>query len=76
MIEPVFDEDGHDVDFVFRYCNKHMAAVDGIPVEDMLNRSFYEVFKNGDIKSISAPNNFFRHSGLIIISILQSERLK
>lgn len=50
VIELVFDESGHGVDFVFRYCNKHMAVVEGIPVEDMINRSFYEVFKNGDKK--------------------------
>ena len=50
VIELVFDENGHGVDFVFRYCNKHMAVVEGIPVEDMLNRSFNEVFKNGDKK--------------------------
>ena len=50
VIELVFDENGHGVDFVFRYCNKHMEAVEGIPVEEMLNRSFYEVFKNGDRK--------------------------
>ena len=50
VIELVFDADGHGVDFVFRYFNKHMEVVDGIPVEEMLNRSFYEVFKNGDRK--------------------------
>lgn len=50
VIELVFDEDGHGVDFIFRYCNKHMEVVEGIPVEEMLNRSFYEVFKNGDRK--------------------------
>ena len=50
VIELTFDENGHGVDFIFRYCNKQMAVVEGIPVEDMLNRSFYEVFKNGDRK--------------------------
>ena len=50
VIKLVFDADGHGVDFVFRYFNKHMEVVDGIPVEEMLNRSFYEVFKNGDRK--------------------------
>lgn len=50
VIELTFDENGHGVDFVFRYCNKHMEVVEGIPVEEMLNRSFYEVFKNGDRK--------------------------
>ena len=50
VIELVFDENGHGIDFIFRYCNKHMEVVEGIPVEEMLNRSFYEVFKNGDRK--------------------------
>lgn len=50
VIELVFDENGHGVDFIFRYCNKYMEIVEGIPVEEMLNRSFYEVFKNGDKK--------------------------
>ena len=50
VIELVFDEDGHGVDFIFRYCNKEMAVVEGVTVEEMLNRSFYEVFRNGDRK--------------------------
>ena len=50
VIELVFDAGGHGVDFIFRYCNKHMEVVEGIPVEEMLNRSFYEVFKDGDRK--------------------------
>lgn len=50
VIELVFDEDGHGVDFIFRYCNKEMAVVEGVPVEEMLNRSFYEVFRNVDRK--------------------------
>lgn len=48
IIELVFDANGHGVDFVFRYCNKEMAHIEGVPVEEMLNRSFYEVFRNGD----------------------------
>ena len=27
-----------------------MAHIEGVPVEEMLNRSFYEVFRNGDKK--------------------------
>lgn len=50
VIELVFDENGHGVDFIFRYCNKQMAVVEGIPIEQMLNRSFYAVFKNSDKK--------------------------
>ena len=50
VIELVFDADGRGVDFVFRYCNEEMAVVEGIPVSEMLNNSFYEVFENGDKK--------------------------
>lgn len=50
IIELVFDRDNHGVDFVFRYCNKAMEEIEGVPVEEMVNRSFYEVFSNGDRK--------------------------
>ena len=50
VIELVFDENGHGVDFVFRYCNDEMAVVEGVPVETMINQSFYKVFENGDKK--------------------------
>lgn len=54
VIELVFDENGHGVDFIFRYCNAQMAVVEGLPVSQMLNRSFYEVFKNGNKKWLVA----------------------
>lgn len=50
IIELTFDRKGHGMNFVFRYCNKEMANLEGIPVENMINRSFYEVFRNGDPK--------------------------
>ena len=50
VIELVFNEDGRGVDFIFRYCNAEMANIEGVPVEEMLNRSFYKVFPNGDKK--------------------------
>lgn len=50
IIELLFDENGHGIDFIFRYCNHQMEQVEGIPIQQMLNRSFYEVFKNGDKK--------------------------
>ena len=50
VIELVFDANGRGVDFLFRYCNEEMAVVEGIPVSEMLNNSFYEVFENGDKK--------------------------
>ena len=36
VIELVFNEDGHGVDFIFRYCNAEMATIEGVPVEEML----------------------------------------
>ena len=54
VIELVFDKDGHGLDFVFRYCNKEMEAVEGTAIETMLDHSFYEVFKNGDKKWLVA----------------------
>lgn len=54
VIELVFNKDGRGVDIIFRYCNAEMANVEGVPVEEMLNRSFYEVFRNGDKKWLVA----------------------
>ena len=52
IIEVVFVEGGHGIDFIFRYCNKEMAVLEGIPIENMINKSFYEVFPDGDRKWI------------------------
>lgn len=52
IIELVFHEDGRGIDFVFRYCNKEMAVLEGVPIEEMINRSFYEIFPDGDKKWI------------------------
>lgn len=52
VIELVFHKDGRGIDFVFRYCNNEMAVLEGVPVEEMINRSFYEVFPDGDKKWI------------------------
>lgn len=54
VIELVFDENGHGIDFIFRYCNKQMEVIEGVALRDMVNHSFYEVFKNGDKKWLIA----------------------
>lgn len=54
VIELVFNQDGHGMDFIFRYCNAEMENVEGVPVEEMLDRSFYEIFRNGDKKWLVA----------------------
>lgn len=50
VIELLFDEDGHGVDFVFRYCNDSMLLLEGRTSEEILNKSFYEVFKDSNRK--------------------------
>lgn len=52
VIELVFASDGRGIDFVFRYCNKAMEALQGISGKDTLGRSFYEIFPDGDRKWI------------------------
>ena len=50
IIELVFDENGHGFDFVFRFCNDKMAEMEGVTVEELQDRSFYEVFVDGNKK--------------------------
>lgn len=50
VIELMFDEKSHAVDFLFRYCNKEMEVLEGKTIDQMIDHSFYEVFKNGDKK--------------------------
>lgn len=48
VIELVFDENNHGVDFIFKYCNHEMEIFEGKSINEMMNKSFYEVFDNGD----------------------------
>lgn len=48
IIELVFDNGGQGINFLIRYCNKHMEVLTGISAENMMGRPFYEVFKNGE----------------------------
>lgn len=50
VIELVFDENGHGVDFIVRYCNQEMEKMAGKKIMEMQNRSFYEIFEKGDKK--------------------------
>lgn len=50
VIELVFEKDGHGIDFIFRYCNREMEMFKGVKIENMINRSFYAVFPDGDKK--------------------------
>lgn len=50
IIELVFNEMGHGMDFIFRYCNREMENLEGKTIGEMIGKSFYEVFENGDKK--------------------------
>lgn len=52
LIELVFNDNGHGVDFIVRYCNKQMERIESIESDKILNRSFCEVYKNFDKKWI------------------------
>lgn len=45
VIEAVFNTAGHGVDFIFRYANAAMANLESVRVEDMIDRSAYDIFK-------------------------------
>lgn len=50
VIEVTFDDEGHGMDFIFRYCNKAMLELEDLSAEEILNKSFYEVFKDSNKK--------------------------
>lgn len=50
IIELVFNKNGHGIDFIFRYCNPEMENLEGKSIDEMIDKSFYEVFENGDKK--------------------------
>lgn len=54
VIELLFNDSGHGVDFIFRYCNKEMERIEGKTMEEMLDHSFYKVFPNADKKWLVA----------------------
>lgn len=50
VIELTFNNEGHGVDFVFRYCNKAMEEFEGKLLSELIDHSFYEVFPDGERK--------------------------
>ena len=44
VIEIVFNEQGNGVDFFFRYCNKKMEPIENLPLEQLVDHSFLELF--------------------------------
>lgn len=73
VIELIFDENYHGIDFVFRYCNKEMEKLEGKTLEEMMNNSFYEVFKNGDKKWLVAYADVALNGGQRVLESFSPE---
>lgn len=50
VIQLIFDKDGRGIDFIFRYCNRAMEDLEGKTLDEMMNRSFHDIFPNADPK--------------------------
>lgn len=44
------DKNGKPNDFVFMYANELLCALEGKTYEELMGASFYQLFKNGDVK--------------------------
>ncbi len=73
IIELVFNESGHGIDFIFRYCNKEMEELEGKSIDEMMNSSFYEVFENGDKKWLITYADIALNGGKKIIESYSPE---
>lgn len=49
-VEMVFDEEKRAVDWIFRYANPALAALEKVPMERLVNSSFGSLFSNMDSK--------------------------
>lgn len=54
VIELLYDNTGNSIDFRFRYANEAMADLQSLSREQLLNESFYSIFRNGDRKWLVA----------------------
>jgi hypothetical protein len=67
VLELLLDTEGHGIDFRFRYVNDAMAKFDNVNVDQLVNQSFYEIFKNGDKKWLIAYADVALNGGTRII---------
>lgn len=67
IIEMLFDEEHHGIDFLFRYCNKAMEKLEGKTISEMINCSFYDIFTNADSKWLVAYAQTALYGGTQVI---------
>lgn len=63
VIQLVFDTHGKGTTFIFRYCNKLMEDLEGVPVQKLLNHSFHDIFEDGDEKWLIRYGDVARNGG-------------
>ncbi|MBQ6430506.1 MAG: hypothetical protein IJJ99_01325 [Oscillospiraceae bacterium] len=74
IVELVFGRDGHGIDFLFRYCNKAMEDYEQIDRENLVNRTYYEVFPKGERKWLIAFSDIALHGGQKVIEDFKTGR--
>lgn len=67
IIELVFSDVGKGFDFIFRYCNKEMENLEKKSIDEMINKSFYSVFENGDRKWVATYADIALNGGYKIV---------
>lgn len=73
IIELVFNEKGHGIDFIFRYCNKEMENLEGKTIDEMINKSFYTIFENAERKWLVTYADIAINGGYKIIEEYSEE---
>lgn len=54
VIEIVFNEQGNGVDFFFRYCNKQMVQIEELPLDQLIDHSFLELFPDDNLTWVAS----------------------
>lgn len=53
VIEMVMDNNGHSIDFIFRYANQSLAELEGVPLRELEGNSFLSIFPDAQKKWLS-----------------------
>ena len=67
IIELVFGREGHGIDFIFRYCNRAMEEFEQFDRSKAVDRTYFEVFPQGNRKWLIAFSEVALHGGSKII---------
>lgn len=74
IIELTFGREGHGIDFIFRYCNKAMEEFEQISLDKMIDRTYFEVFPDGERKWLISFSDIALHGGTKIIDAYKTNQ--